>query len=320
MAVQLARLSLWLATLAADRPLSFLDHHLQAGDSLIGAWLASLRRPPIPERGARRHAALAALRRRRRLDDAAACAPLPVRFSLAVEPNDTLEQVREKERALGGARPAGHAARRVEARRGPVVRPLVRGAGHPLPAVGVQRAVGRDPRRRGALPAADRAAAISTTAEAIAAARRFFHWELEFPEVFFDATAAPAATPGFDAVIGNPPWDMIRADAGPADARGRVPVPTSGRLLRFTRDAGVYAAQSDGHANRYQLFVERAVALTRPGGRIGLVLPSGLADRSRQRAAPAPALLAAATSTRSSDSTTGDGVFPDPSQRRGSCC
>ena len=46
MAVQLARLSLWLATLAADRPLSFLDHHLQRGDSLLGAWLAALRRPP----------------------------------------------------------------------------------------------------------------------------------------------------------------------------------------------------------------------------------------------------------------------------------
>ncbi len=37
MAVQLARLSLWLTTLAADRPLTFLDHHLRVGDSLIGA-------------------------------------------------------------------------------------------------------------------------------------------------------------------------------------------------------------------------------------------------------------------------------------------
>ena len=48
-------------------------------------------------------------------------------------------------------------------------------------------------------------------------------------------------------------------------------------MLRFTRDAGVYQAQSGGHANRYQLFLERAIALTRHGGRIGLVLPSGLA-------------------------------------------
>src|SRR5207244_12770691 len=46
MAVQLARLSLWLATLAVDRPLTFLDHHLQVGDSLLGAWVASLRQAP----------------------------------------------------------------------------------------------------------------------------------------------------------------------------------------------------------------------------------------------------------------------------------
>src|SRR5262249_2029641 len=80
---------------------------------------------------------------------------------------------------------------------------------------------------------------------------------------------------GFDAVVGNPPWDMIRADTGPADERDRMRADAT-RLLRFTRDAGIYTAQSDGHANRYQLFVERAIALTRNGGRIGLVLPSGL--------------------------------------------
>ena len=48
-------------------------------------------------------------------------------------------------------------------------------------------------------------------------------------------------------------------------------------MIRFTRDSGVYSAQSAGHANRYQLFLERSIALTKPGGRIGMVLPSGLA-------------------------------------------
>src|SRR5207245_5268581 len=47
MAVQLARLSIWLATLAADRPLTFLDHRLQVGDSLLGAWLGNLRHAPL---------------------------------------------------------------------------------------------------------------------------------------------------------------------------------------------------------------------------------------------------------------------------------
>ena len=49
-AVQLARVSLWLTTLAADRPLTFLDHHLATGNSLIGAWLRDLSRPPVSSR------------------------------------------------------------------------------------------------------------------------------------------------------------------------------------------------------------------------------------------------------------------------------
>ena len=42
--MQLARLSLWLTTLAADRPLTFLDHHLAVGDSLVGAGARDLYR------------------------------------------------------------------------------------------------------------------------------------------------------------------------------------------------------------------------------------------------------------------------------------
>ena len=69
---------------------------------------------------------------------------------------------------------------------------------------------------------------------------------------------------------------MIRADTGSADSRVRSRTDIA-PVLRFARDAGVYTAQSIGHANRYQLFAERALALARHGGRIGLVLPSGLA-------------------------------------------
>jgi hypothetical protein len=110
----------------------------------------------------------------------------------------------------------------------------------------------------------------------VAAERRFFHCELEFPEVFFDHGGERRPSAGFDAVLGNPPWEMIRADAGSASERA-VSHERLNAVLRFTRDSGSYEARSTGHANSYQLFVERAVALTRPGGRIGLVLPSGFA-------------------------------------------
>jgi hypothetical protein len=69
---------------------------------------------------------------------------------------------------------------------------------------------------------------------------------------------------------------MIRADAGSAEARERSRAAIA-PVLRFAHDSGVYTAQSNGQANRYQLFTERALALTRRGGRVGLVLPAGLA-------------------------------------------
>lgn len=269
MAVQLARLSLWLATLASDRPLSFLDHRLQTGDSLVGAWLSSLRGAP-PARRRHRSGEMPLF------DEGVAAGALrealPVRFSLESTPTDTLEQVHAKERAFA-AMTAREAAlsrwKRVadvwcaawfDANIAPaVVAPLA-------DAVLTGRSVLSDVAVERYLSAANR----------VAAARRFFHWELEFPEAFFGVDGRRLARPGFDAVIGNPPWEMIRADAGSSDARARARADIT-PLLRFTRDSGLYSAQSAGHANRYQLFVERAVDLTRPGGRIGLVLPSGLA-------------------------------------------
>ena len=65
---------------------------------------------------------------------------------------------------------------------------------------------------------------------------------------------------------------------------------TTRRSLSNSRGDRVrYTAQSDGHANAYQLFVERAVSLTRAGGRFGLVVPHGLA--SDHGAAPLRRLL-----------------------------
>ncbi|MEO8259003.1 MAG: N-6 DNA methylase [Acidobacteriota bacterium] len=276
MAVQLARLSLWLATLAADRPLTFLDHHLLTGDSLLGAWLASLRRPPIPGERRGRQRSDAALPLFAGDDIAGALrAALPIRFGLADTPGDTIDQVRAKEAAL-----AALDHRDAELARWKRVADLwcavwFTASNGAVPSSSFSALSDLILTGRGALPARLAAAYLQDVA-AIAASHRLFHWELEFPEVFFAADGARRPDAGFDAVIGNPPWDMLRADAGSADARARSRSEVSA-MVRFTRDAGGYTAQSDGHANRYQLFVERAMALTKPGGRIGLVLPGGLA-------------------------------------------
>jgi len=114
------------------------------------------------------------------------------------------------------------------------------------------------------------------TASRLAAEQGCFHWTLEFPEVFVDGQGRPLDLPGFDAVLGNPPWEMVRADDGDAHERHRARA-ASAALLRFARASGIYGLQGDGHANLYQLFLERSLALMRRGGRMGLVMPAGLA-------------------------------------------
>jgi hypothetical protein len=273
MAVQLARLSLWLATLAADRPLSFLDHRLQVGDSLLGAWLAQLCHPPTARQRRGSDGTLPLFG-----DEAVSHAlreALPIRFSLEATPNDTVEQVREKERALAHLTGRDAALSRWKRIAHLWCAAWFTDAASAAPASAFGSLSDAVLTGRSALPSRT-AARYLDEADFIGDTRRLFHWELEFPEVFFDRDGARLPRAGFDAVIGNPPWDMIRADTGAAAARSRARLDLT-RVIRFTRDAGVYTAQSGGHANRYQLFVERAIALTRDGGRLGLVLPSGFA-------------------------------------------
>jgi hypothetical protein len=273
MAVQLARLSIWLATLAPDRPLTFLDHRLVVGDSLVGASLDDLRRRPAPGR-LRGRAAAAPLP----LFDEIALGPalravLPARARVADRADDTLAVVREKEETI-----AGLSGTRSPLAPWKAVLDLwcaQSGPGGAHASAGLFGALadhlllGRSP--------LDAKTADLLVAEHSGSARLLspLHWSLEFPEVFYGDDGSPLARAGFDAVVGNPPWDMIRADedgpAGRADARRRA-----AWLLRFSRDSGIYRAQGEGHANRFQLFVERALQLVRLGGRVGLVVPWGL--------------------------------------------
>ncbi len=273
MAVQLARLSLWLAALAADKPLSFLDHHLVAGDSLVGATPADVARQPSAMGRRRRRAAPLPLLDDGALADATGEA-VRVRLKLTDEPDDSAEVVRTKETRLAAmlaaTSPLGRWRR--------VLDLWCAGwfwdEGAPPPR-GAFAAIADDILHgRRALPA-HLQDPVLRQAQAVAGERRFLHWPLAFPEVFVDAAGAPLASQGFDAIVGNPPWDMVRGDSGDDDVR-------SGRrrearqLTDYVRESGVYRLESRVHTNRYQLFVERALQLVKPGGRLGLVLPSGI--------------------------------------------
>ncbi len=186
MAVQLARLSLWLATLAENRPLSFLDHHLQVGDSVLGAWLSCLRHAPARRQ---KHAELAALRRSTTSQIPCGMS-LPVRFTLANTPNDTPDQVHAKERALAAlARPDTALSKWKRIADLWCARWFAAELEPPALFAALSDAILGEP---GALPRSTAHALLEVSART-ADSRRFFHWELEFPEVFFDASRRTAA-------------------------------------------------------------------------------------------------------------------------------
>ena len=165
-------------------------------------------------------------------------------------------------------------------------------------------------RRSGAGPESDFEQRWSD-ARSIADDESFLHWEVAFPGVWRRwQDARPEG--GFDAVIGNPPWDRIKlqevewfATRAPALARASTAAarragirrlreqgdPLAGdfdaakaradNLGRLVRASGHYPLLGGGDVNLYSLFVERAMGLAKPDGFVGLLTPSGIyADKT----------------------------------------
>jgi hypothetical protein len=279
-AVQLARLSLWLATLAEGKPLGFLDHRLRVGNSLVGASPDDLRRVPSGRPSPVRAITLP-LFDESRLEDTVRRVARPL-AELITRRDETVEDVHAKEAAWAG----------LSGERSPL-RPWRLASSlwcarwfWPGPS-GVEgsSAAPSPPEIRAAIDAllrgdpTLRAAHLSrllSTATALEAVHGFFHWPLEFSDVFYDEHGQAKDRPGFDAVIGNPPWEMLRRDSVMSGRGPRTAEPRN-HLVGFVRESGLYPSCDRGHVNLYQPFLERALALTRPGGRVGLILPWGLA-------------------------------------------
>ena len=148
-------------------------------------------------------------------------------------------------------------------------------------------------------------------ARAIADRETFLHWEAAFPGVWAQwLDANPSG--GFDAVIGNPPWDRIKLQevewfATRAPELARAPTAAARRtaikelrgqgdplaadfddakaradsLGKLVRASGHYPLLGGGDINLYSLFVERALRLVKANGLVGLLTPSGIyADKT----------------------------------------
>ena len=207
LAVELAKLSLWLTTVAKDRPLSFLDHHLRPGNSLVGARLEHLA-PHVgeakPDRRVRKTEQAQANGQTSLFDDSAFTqrVKLAVSNMWLIERSEALSvgDVKQQEQTYDDLRrhfiarylrllnlsTASAFGVTVEAKYWPaLVKYAANGNGASFPAFDE----------------------LLRQADTIAARERFFHWELEFPEIFFDDIGRPRGDDGgFDVVIGNPPY------------------------------------------------------------------------------------------------------------------
>lgn len=307
MAVELAKVALWLHTFTVGAPLSFIDHHLAAGDSLFGLWV----RDAIDKAGkggelflheplsnAQRQAVV--MRTIEALTDAE-----------VAEAHRSAEMWRDVEAqtgALDGFVSFIHALDWLDLPKAekPLVTLWLDGRfGDPI-AIARGRLA---PEGGKAKPdEVERFAAIWLAARELIDEERFLNWQITFPGVW-DNWASAEREGGFDAIVGNPPWDRIKlqqvewfaarrpeiAKAQKASDRGKMikalekandPLfadfakaeRRAADTMRIARKGGHYPLLSRGDINLYSLFVERAHALVKPGGMVGLLTPSGIAS------------------------------------------
>ena len=236
LAVELAKLSLWIASAGKGVPLSFLNHHLRCGDSLLGASSDEF------------HHNLFAYKLVQQMGVA-------VGFIRYINEtfSKTLKDVSEKEEHLKVAREHLRRFRlSYDAHLAPLFDVDIGEGFHSW-----LDAMGEPPPKQ--LPAWLHAA------EKVASEFRFFHWELEFPEVWRDRSGnvlsgEAVPQPGFDVILGNPPF-----------------VTAKNELARHAYMERWMTAIKGFHL--LVPFFERAFGSLRPKGKLGFIVSNAFAKR-----------------------------------------
>ena len=317
--VELAKVSLWLHSFTVGAPLSFLDHHLRCGDSLVG-----LR---VPE-------ATADLNRLGGLFASSAIAGAEAATSgmqRIEEMSDAdVAEVRESAELFRGVEDATADLRGLldflcglrwltSDMRGKVrtalETPLVETLGSRPNEAYSLLSQGPDAVGDGETGGDDTSWSgfkeLWSDARSVADREGFLHWEAAFPGVW-QRWQEEQPVGGFDAVIGNPPWDRIKlqevewfstrspelalAPTAAARKTGIQQLRDKGapladefdaakeradKLGELIRASGNYPLLGGGDINLYSLFVERAMRLVKPDGFVGLLTPSGIyADKT----------------------------------------
>ncbi len=315
LAVDLCRVALWLESHTGGKPLTFLDHRIRCGNSLIGVFDLNSLETGIPDEAFKPlegddKAASRELMRRNRDERAGqhdllaweqnAVIESVTRTSRALDDiaDDTPEAIRQKKELFEQSH-ADPAWRRQREACDLWTAAFFQRLSHDAPAITTATLADCLARRPNS-----RLVAVSWD---LSLTHRFFHWPLEFPEVFTEG--------GFDCVLGNPPWERVKiqekewfavpspviANAKNAAARKKLiadltrtdpdlaaewaqAVRVAGAESNFYRRSGRFPLGGVGDVNTYAVFADQFRQLVNPRGMAGLLLPNGLVTGFTYRA------------------------------------
>lgn len=280
LAVELAKVSLWLDSFTIGTPLTFLDHHIRCGDSLIGLWIENIA-PQAFDTTLKRWMGTVSTASVSLVDDVIMPADLTV--EQVSQSREAYDEVREKTRPLCVLLDMFCAS---------VIDPEL---GAKLPK---NLSLVEDTYRKGGKKPKWWALVEETLK--ISEKYRFLHWELEFPDAFSNNSR------GFDLIVMNPPWDAVKPEDDdffsiyyPRFRRIRSK-PEKKKVMKellkdkavsnaykeyrksiedkvqFFKESGEYVRRGSGDTNYWKLFLERALDLAADGGSFALVVPSGI--------------------------------------------
>jgi uncharacterized coiled-coil protein SlyX len=234
MAVELAKVSLWLDSFIVGAPPSFLDHHLRCGNGLIGTDVRTVEAAICTAIRAEANGQM----------DLSQGAGLPDLTALMAEVADRADVTpREVQRSA-----ADFAAfrRALTPYKQVLDLEVSQHFGNAKAEACLRSERERPPEYH----------AARARAREMGEAKRFFHWDLEFPEVFVDSQSGDwGEEPGFDAIVGNPPYGIVFDGSEKKYLEEKLP--------SFARNNDLYAA-----------FSEKCILLLKVGGWGSMIIPN----------------------------------------------
>ena len=327
MAVELCKVSLWLETLEPGKPLSFLDHHIRCGNSLIGA-TPELIAGGLPDEAFKpiegdEKAACTALKKINTAAQKKAKMPLMAQQEKEVQarlreataaleaiPSDNLRDIQAKENAFQKHESTAefqHKRTLANAWCAAFVIQKYFPEKARFPGVPADEPFGLSQRELNAFAMGQPLAPeLECEVDRLAGQYQFFHWHLAYPEVF--------AKGGFDVMLGNPPWERVKlqekewfaeripaiANAPNAAVRKRMiealkktdpkihqaflsDLRKAEGESHFFRTSCRYPLCARGDINVYAIFAELMRKAIKINGRVGCVVPTGIATDNTTR-------------------------------------